>query len=37
MRILILGHQGMLGRDLMAVFSNDQPMGWDIEQIDITD
>lgn len=37
MRILILGHQGMLGHDLMAAFSNDQPMGWDIEQIDITD
>ncbi|MCH7758841.1 dTDP-4-dehydrorhamnose reductase [Patescibacteria group bacterium] len=37
MRILILGHQGMLGHDLMAVFSNDQPMGWDTEQIDITD
>jgi len=36
MDILILGAKGMFGHDLMAVFNDSQPIGWDIEEIDIT-
>ncbi|MGB9680699.1 MAG: dTDP-4-dehydrorhamnose reductase [Patescibacteria group bacterium] len=35
-KILILGAKGMLGHDLMAVFEDHQPTGWDINEIDIT-
>jgi dTDP-4-dehydrorhamnose reductase len=38
-RILVIGARGMLGRDLMAIlhasFSEDEVIGWDIEDIDI--
>jgi dTDP-4-dehydrorhamnose reductase len=37
--ILVIGARGMLGRDLMGVlhasFSDDEVIGWDIEEIDI--
>jgi dTDP-4-dehydrorhamnose reductase len=37
--LLVIGAKGMLGRDLMGVlhssFSNDEVIGWDIEEIDI--
>lgn len=36
MKILILGAKGMLSHDLMACFSDYQPIGWDIDEIDIT-
>lgn len=36
MKILILGASGMLGHDLMAIFRDYQPTGWDIDEIDIT-
>jgi dTDP-4-dehydrorhamnose reductase len=38
-RILVVGANGMLGRDLMGIlqvsFSRDEVVGWDIEEIDI--
>lgn len=37
MKTLILGAEGMLGTDLMKVFRDWHPIGWDIEEIDITD
>ncbi|MBD3245059.1 MAG: dTDP-4-dehydrorhamnose reductase [Candidatus Moranbacteria bacterium] len=37
MKILIIGHKGNLGTQLMEVFSQWEPIGWDLEQIDITD
>jgi len=36
-KILILGAKGMLGSDLMKEFEDIKPIGWDIEDIDITD
>lgn len=35
MKILILGARGMLGHDLLEVFKNYQPIGWDKEDLDI--
>ncbi|MFH1366696.1 MAG: dTDP-4-dehydrorhamnose reductase [Patescibacteria group bacterium] len=37
MKILILGAKGMLGTDLMQVFSDHQPTGLDLPDLDITD
>ncbi len=37
MKILILGHKGGLGQQLMKVFKDSDPIGWDRENIDITD
>lgn len=34
--ILILGSRGMLGTALMRAFSKDSPIGWDKDEIDIT-
>jgi dTDP-4-dehydrorhamnose reductase len=38
-RILVIGAKGMLGRDLMGIlnssFSNEEVIGWDIEEMDI--
>lgn len=36
-RVLIIGAKGMLGQDLMRVFGGINPVGWDREEIDITD
>ena len=36
-KILILGAHGMLGRELLEVFQNYNPIGWDKDEIDITD
>lgn len=36
-KILILGSNGMLGKELMEVFSGCDRTGWDIDDIDITD
>jgi dTDP-4-dehydrorhamnose reductase len=37
--LLVIGAKGMLGRDLMGIlhssFSNDEIIGWDIEEVDI--
>lgn len=35
--VLILGANGMLGHELMDVFSDLKPIAWDRDQIDITD
>ena len=37
MKILILGHKGGLGQQLMKIFKASNPNGWDRENIDITD
>jgi dTDP-4-dehydrorhamnose reductase len=36
MKILIIGHKGSLGQQLMKVFKDLNPLGWDKEDIDIT-
>ncbi len=36
MKLLILGARGMLGTDLMEVFSDFGPIGWDRQEIDVT-
>jgi len=36
-KILILGANGMLGHDLAAVFGSQQPILWDMPNLDITD
>jgi dTDP-4-dehydrorhamnose reductase len=39
-KIIIIGAKGMLGGDLLEVFNSDndyQAIGWDVEEIDITD
>jgi dTDP-4-dehydrorhamnose reductase len=36
-KILILGHQGNLGNELMAVYADLNPVGWDFEDLDVTD
>ncbi len=36
MKILILGAKGMLGHDLVEVFSNHEIIGWDIDDLDLT-
>jgi dTDP-4-dehydrorhamnose reductase len=37
MKILILGHKGNLGNELMGVYSDLNPTGWDKEDLDVTD
>ncbi len=37
MKVLIIGANGMLGRDLMTVFAAHDPVGVDREEMDITD
>ena len=37
MKILILGAKGMLGCDLMKVFASHEIIGWDVEDLDLTD
>ncbi len=37
MKILILGAQGNLGHELMGVYSDLNPTGWDKDELDITD
>jgi len=37
MKVLILGHNGRLGNELMRVYKDLSPVGWDIEDLDITD
>ncbi|MEA3273210.1 MAG: dTDP-4-dehydrorhamnose reductase [Patescibacteria group bacterium] len=37
MKILIIGHKGNLGQQLMKVFEDFSPIGWDKEDVDITD
>lgn len=37
MKILILGAKGMLGTDLMEVFKEHEIIGWDKEELDLTD
>lgn len=37
MKILILGAKGNLGCELMGVYSDLHPTGWDVEDLDITD
>ena len=37
MKILILGAKGMLGHDLVEVFHDNEIIGWDIENLDLTD
>lgn len=37
MPVLILGSKGMLGQELMGVFSDHNPCGWDKDKIDICD
>lgn len=36
MRVLILGSHGMLGQELVKVFSNNEAIAWDREDLDIT-
>ncbi|HYC79473.1 MAG TPA: dTDP-4-dehydrorhamnose reductase [Candidatus Binatia bacterium] len=37
MKVLILGKNGNLGNELMGVYSDLSPTGWDREEIDVTD
>lgn len=37
MKVLILGSHGMLGQELVKVFSNNKVIAWDREDLDITD
>lgn len=37
MKVLILGHKGNLGNELMQVYSDLNPTGWDREDLDVTD
>lgn len=37
MKVLILGSHGMLGQELVKVFSNNEVIAWDREDLDITD
>jgi len=36
-KIIIIGAQGMLGQELAKVFQKDEPLLWDLPQLDITD
>ncbi len=36
-KVLILGHKGNLGNELMGVYSDLNAIGWDKEELDITD
>lgn len=36
MKIIITGAKGMLGHALMEVFSHENPLGWDLAELDIT-
>lgn len=37
MKILILGYKGNLGNQLMRVYADLNPVGWDREELDVTD
>lgn len=37
MKILILGAKGNLGNELMGVYADLNPTGWDLEDLDVTD
>lgn len=37
MQILIVGARGMLGNMLLRVFSDLNPIGWDVDDLDVTD